>query len=98
MVMFKLRRKGLKRGRALGWDHLSSCTMKEAQDGGSDQGGSSGGFLTVVLVGFAAGQYEADEAKHGLASGQSTQKDKEPLAEMREACSWEDTNPDCLGR
>lgn len=47
---------------------------------------------------WVEGQYEGDEAKHTLASGQSTQKDKEPLAEMREACSWEDTNPDWAGR
>lgn len=58
-------------------------------------------FMTVVLIGLAAGweeSYEGDEAKHELVSGQSTQKDKEPLAKMREACLWEDTNPNCLGR
>jgi hypothetical protein len=38
---------------------------------------------------------EGDVAKHELVSGQSVQKDKEPLAEMRDACPWEDTNPDC---
>lgn len=57
--------------------------------------------MTVVLIGLAAGweeSSEGDEAKHELVSGQSTQKDKEPLAKMREACLWEDTNPNCLGR
>lgn len=44
------------------------------------------------------GQYEGDEAKHELVSGQSHQKDKEPLAEVREAHSWEDPIPDCLAR
>lgn len=39
--MFKSRRTGLKRGRAPHWDHLSSSTMKGAQDGGSDKGRSS---------------------------------------------------------
>ena len=47
----------------------------------------------MELVGLAAvgGEYEGEEAKHELVSGQSTQKDQEPPAEMREVWPWEDT-------
>ena len=74
------------------WGRISQACSRKWRRKGQERGRAHRlGPVRQLGCEGSAGEDEGDEAKRELVSGQSTQKDQEPLAERREVCPWEDT-------